>query len=182
MAFEFTFLNWIQENLRCDFLDWLVPKITVLGDSGIIWILIGLAMVISKKYRKQGVLVWIGLLMGLFFGNLIVKNLVARTRPFNINTDIQLLIPIPSEYSFPSGHTLSSTIAATIVTLTNKKFGWIVIPLAVLIAFSRLYLYVHFPTDILGGIVMGVVIGSLTYFVGKIVIEKMKKENQILNK
>lgn len=177
MGFDSDVLIWIQEYLKSDFLDWFMPKITVLGDSGLIWIIFGLILVLSKKYRKQGILVWIGLLLGLIFGNLIVKNLVARPRPFTLNPNIQLLIPAPSEYSFPSGHTLSSTIAATIITLTNKKFGWIAIPLALLIAFSRLYLQVHFPTDIIGGIVMGLVVGTLTYFIGTKIINICKKNN-----
>lgn len=175
MGFDWDILEWIQEFLKNDFLDWFMPRITMLGDSGLIWILFGLILVLSKKYRKQGFLVWIGLLLGLLFGNLIVKNLVARSRPFTLNPNINLLIPEPSEYSFPSGHTLSSTIAATIITLTNKKFGWVVIPLALIIAFSRLYLQVHFPTDIIGGIVMGVIIGSLTYFVGTKIINNIKE-------
>lgn len=176
MGFDWDVLAWIQEFLKNDFLDWFMPRVTMLGDSGLIWILFGLVLVINKKYRKQGILVWIGLLLGLIFGNLILKNLVARPRPFELNPNIQLLIPKPSEYSFPSGHTLSSTIAATIITLTNKKFGWVVIPLALIISFSRLYLQVHFPTDIIGGIVMGVIIGTLTYFVGMKIINNSKKQ------
>lgn len=128
-----------------------MPRITVLGNAGIIWIIIGVAMLISKKYRKYGVLVLAGLLIGLIIGNGIVKNVVQRARPCWIDTNFKMLIAIPKDYSFPSGHTQASCIATTIITLTNKKFGWVVIPLTILIAFSRMYLYVHFPTDILGG-------------------------------
>ena len=74
-----------------------------------------------------------------------------------------MLVKVPTDYSFPSGHTLSSVIGATILTQADRRFGWAAIPLAALIAFSRLYLYVHFPSDILGAAVLGVVIGVLTF-------------------
>ena len=171
MPFEFDILNWIQDVMQCDFLDWFMAKFTLLGEAGIIWIALAVAMIITKKYRKYGFLVLAGLLLGLIIGNGIVKNVVMRARPFQVREGIKLLISAPGEYSFPSGHAQSSFIAATIITLTNKKFGYAVIPIAVIMAFSRLYLYVHFPTDILAGIIMGIAIGCFTFFVGKKVLK-----------
>lgn len=173
---DWEILNWIQNTLAGGVMDWLMPKITSLGNAGIIWIIIGICMLISKKYRKTGFLVLIGLLIGLIVGNGIVKNLVARERPCWINTDFKLLIATPKDFSFPSGHTQASVIAATIITLSHRKWGWIVIPLATIIAFSRLYLYVHFPTDVLGGALMGFAIGIVTYFLGNKLIENIKKQ------
>lgn len=167
MNFDWKILENIQNIFKCKFFDWLMPKITVLGDGGIIWIIIGLCMIISKKYRKNGVLVLAGLVLGLIIGNGFVKNIVQRPRPCWIDTDFQMLIGVPKDYSFPSGHTQASCIAATIVTLTNKKIGFVVIPMALLIGFSRMYLYVHFPTDILGGMVIGITIGAFTYILGR---------------
>ena len=125
----------------------------------------------TKKHRKAGFLVLIGMLLGLIIGNGILKNVVARSRPCWINKDWQMLISIPKDYSFPSGHTQASVIAATILTLYKKKWGIVVIPLTVIIAFSRLYLYVHFPTDVLGGALLGLIIGLFTYYVGNKIIE-----------
>ena len=88
---------------------------------------------------------------------------------------MQLLIANPTDYSFPSGHTLSSVIGATVLTKANRKFGLAAIPLAALIAFSRLYLYVHFPTDILGAAVLGVGIGLVTCTIGDRVRTLAKK-------
>lgn len=178
MAFDWSILNGIQDLFKCDFMDAFMPVVTSLGNAGIIWIIIGICMLISKKYRKQGILVLIGLLIGLIIGNGIIKNLIARQRPCWINSDFPLLIPSPKDFSFPSGHTQASVIAATIITMGNKKHGLIVIPLAVLIAFSRMYLYVHFPTDILGGAVMGLIIGSATYIWGNKAIDALKKNKQ----
>lgn len=180
MAIDWTILDKIQSMLSSGFMDWLMPRITMLGNAGAIWIVIGVVLLISKKHRKIGFLVLVGLLLGLIIGNGIVKNLVARPRPCWLDTEFNMLISVPKDYSFPSGHTQASVIAATIITLYRKEWGWIVIPLAAGIAFSRLYLYVHFPTDVLGGAVLGVIIGMVTYYVGNRIISAFiaKKQNR----
>ena len=140
MALDWGILHWIQNNISCPFLDAVVPKLTMLGNAGIIWILAGVLLLCTKKYRRQGALVLVGLLAGLLVGNVALKHLVARSRPCWLDPSVQLLIATPTDYSFPSGHTLSSTIAATILTKTDRRFGYAAISLAVLIALSRLYL------------------------------------------
>ena len=137
MALDWGILHWIQNNITCPFLDAVVPKLTMLGNAGIIWILAGVLLLCTKKYRRQGALVLMGLLVGLLVGNVALKHLVARSRPCWLDPSVQLLIATPTDYSFPSGHTLSSTIAATILTKTDRRFGYVAIPLAVLIALSR---------------------------------------------
>lgn len=178
MAIDWMILDKIQSMLSSGFMDWLMPKITVLGNAGIVWIIIGLAMVISKKYRKTGIMVLAGLLLGLIIGNGIIKNLVARQRPCWINSDFHLLIPNPKDYSFPSGHTQASVIAATVITMRHKQWGWVVIPLAVIIAFSRLYLYVHFPSDVLGGAIIGLAIGIFTVICGNKIISSIQNRKK----
>ena len=142
-------LNGLQNMFKCDFMDHVMPEITWLGDGGFVWLGASGSLMCTKKYRKQGMLLLTGLSAGFIYGNIILKNAIARPRPCWIDKDVPMLIPIPKDYSFPSCHTLSSVIAATILTKTNKKFGCFAIPLAGLISFSRLYLYVHFPSDIL---------------------------------
>ena len=115
-----------------------------------------------------------GLLLSLLVGNGILKPLVGRLRPFEIREGIELIIKAPGGYSFPSGHTVSSVVGATVLTRANKKFGYVAIPLAVLIAFSRMYLFVHFPTDILAGAVLGFAIGFAVVSVGNRLINKIK--------
>lgn len=117
-------------------------------------------MLITKKYRKQGVILATALLTGFIVGNVVLKNLIGRARPCWLNTDIRLLIATPMDYSFPSGHTLSSFAAATVLCRANRKFAYAAIPLALLIAVSRLYLYVHFPSDIIGAGLIGIFIGT----------------------
>ena len=132
MALDWGILHWIQNNITCPFLDAVVPKLTMLGNAGIIWILAGVLLLCTKKYRRQGALVLMGLLAGLLVGNVALKHLVARSRPCWLDPSVQLLIATPTDYSFPSGHTLSSTIAATILAKTDRRFGYAAISLAVL--------------------------------------------------
>lgn len=161
MNFDWTILQWIQETLRCGALDFLMPKITLLGNGGMIWIAAALIMICTKKYRKNGILLLVGLVVGVLIGNVCLKNLVGRARPCWIDPGVPLLIANPTDYSFPSGHTLSSVIAATMLYDTDRRFGIPAIVLAALIAFSRLYLYVHFPTDVLASVLLGVLIGKI---------------------
>lgn len=157
---DWAILRWIHNVFRCEFMDSAMTFITHLGDKGLIWIAAGLVMLFFAKYRRNGIVLWIGLLVGLLVFNVLLKNIFMRDRPCWIDTDYALLIPNPKDFSFPSGHTGSSVIAATILTMTNRKFGYAAIPLAVLISFSRLYLYVHFPSDVLASTVLGVMIGA----------------------
>lgn len=158
MSLDWGILQAIQ-NLTCPFLNFVMPKITALGNAGAIWFAAALCLVCTKKYCRQGILMLAALAAGAVLGVAFLKNLIARPRPCWLDTSVPLLIAVPRDYSFPSGHTLMSAIGATMLTGTDRRFGLAAIPLAVLIAFSRLYLYVHFPSDILGGAVLGVAIG-----------------------
>jgi len=160
-SMDWSILYWIQQHITCGFLDVIMPRISALGNMGMIWIAVAIVMIISKKYRREGVLLLAALLVGVLVGNVILKHVIARPRPCWIDTGIRLLMTSPTDYSFPSGHTLSSVIGATVLTMTNKKFAVAAIPLACLIAFSRLYLFVHFPSDVLAAAVLGLAIGIL---------------------
>ncbi len=162
-SLDWQILHFIRDSLACPFLDFIMPKLTLLGDKGIVWIAISLILLCTKKYRKCGVLCLCGMLAGLLIGNVALKNLIARPRPCWIE-NVGLLVKNPTDFSFPSGHTLSSVISAVILTLANKRFAFFAVPLAVIIAFSRLYLYVHFPSDVLFGALLGVAIGFSTWF------------------
>ena len=167
-------LDFIQSNMRSGFFDVVMPIITSLGNGGIIWILIALALIATQKYRMAGVTILAALLMHLLIGNVILKPLIARVRPCDVNTAIELLIPRPTDYSFPSGHTMSSFAAATVIIRTDKRMGIFAMLLATVIAFSRLYLYVHYPSDVVGGIVIGIALGVFA----SCVIAKFAKESR----
>lgn len=156
---EIKILDLIQ-NMRTPLLDDLMCFITKLGNAGAIWILLTVILLIIPKTRKSGVIVMIALAIDVILCNVILKNLVARVRPFDVNTMITLLIPKPYDYSFPSGHTAASFATVAALFFAGEQKIWkCTLVLAVLIAFSRLYLYMHYPTDILGGIIVGIVAG-----------------------
>ena len=150
-------LSFIQEHLKNSVMDTIMPVITSLGNSGIVWIVIAAILSSMKKYRKYGVMLALALIITLVIGNITLKPLIARTRPFDANNlkDI-LLIKAPKDYSFPSGHTMASFAAATVLIYMNRKVGIVAMVLAVLIAFSRLYLYVHYPSDVFAGMIFGI--------------------------
>ena len=173
---EIHILNMIQ-NLRTPIGDVVVPLITRLGDAGIIWIILTVLLLIIPKTRKTGVIMLAALLADVLLCNVVIKNLVARTRPFDVNTAVQLLVAKPRDYSFPSGHTAASFASVTALYLAGEKKLWkIALVLAVLIAFSRLYLYVHYPTDVLGGIITGAIAGYIGYKLTFIVQSKHRKK------
>jgi len=158
---ELAILDWIQNTLRCDFLDALVPMITKLNDNGEVWILLAVVLVCMKKYRRAGLSVGAGLGLNLLVCNQIMKPLFGRIRPFMVNTAVDLLVKAPSSGAFPSGHTASSFAVVGALWAAKSPLWKPAAVLASLIALSRLYLYVHWPTDILGGIVVGWVCGVL---------------------
>lgn len=166
MSVDFYILNIILE-LRCGFLDFLMPKITMLGNGGFIWITAAVIMCLFKKQRKTGIMILSGLLIGFIVCTFILKPIVARPRPCWIDSSVPMLIDIPHDYSFPSGHTLSSFVSAFILMYRKSGLRFIALALAVMIAFSRMYLYVHFPSDVLGGLLIAAVTA-----VGVIYIEK----------
>ena len=156
-------LLWIQEYIRNDFLTPIFKFITSLGDEGYVWIAIAVLLLFVKNYRKVGLMVGGSLLGSLVFNNMIIKNIVARPRPYRMMEELMILIPEPGEYSFPSGHTSSSFAAGVVLYLMlPKKYGIPAMVLAFLIGISRLYVGVHYPTDVLGGMVMGTLLAVAT--------------------
>ena len=168
-AFDLPILDWIAAHIYCPFLDFLMPAITRLGDAGILWILLAALFLCLPKYRKAGLTMVFSLLLGLLICNVTLKPLVARIRPFDyqllhFGKEIPLLIPKPRDFSFPSGHTNASFAAAMALLLHDRKPGIPAMILAALIAFSRLYLYVHYPTDVLTSVLLGVGVAYLANF------------------
>lgn len=160
--FEFEILEFIRNNLKNGFLDAVMPMVTMCGNMGIIWVAIALVISAKAKYRKCSITMLIGLIVGVIVGNLIIKNAVQRDRPCWLVEIPDLLIANPQDFSFPSGHTLSSFCAASVLFHYDKRLGVPSFGVAVMIAFSRLYLYVHFPTDIIGGAFLGMIVASIT--------------------
>ena len=170
--FDLPILDWMAANLRCGILDFLMPIITLLGDAGIFWIAASVVLLCIPKYRKAGLGMAISLLIGVVLCNITLKPLVGRIRPYDYQLQhfgktIGLLVATPHDFSFPSGHTIASFEAAVALTLRHKKLGAAALVLAVLIAFSRMYLYVHYPTDVLASVILGTGIAFLGCFLAE---------------
>ena len=147
-----------------------MTSVTKLGDAGIFWIILTLIFLIIPKMRKTGVIMAAALLTDLLICNVFLKNIVARTRPYDVNTTVELLVEKLRDYSFPSGHTAASFASVTALYLAGERRLWIIaLVISCLIAVSRLYLYVHYPTDVLGGIIFGCLSGWIGYHIVKLV-------------
>lgn len=160
---DYAILDFIQEHIACGFLDVVVPLFTKLCDKGILPILVGLALLFFKKTRRAGIVMLAALAVGGLLCNVWLKPFIARPRPFEGLEEIALLIAPPSGYSFPSGHTTSAFEFAFGLSLLGKRWAVVGYIFAVLMGFSRLYLYVHFPTDVLAGAVVGSIASLIAY-------------------
>lgn len=157
-------LNLIQKYLKYSFMDSFMVFITTLGNKGLIWIIISMLLIIKKEYRKIGLYALVALILVTVLGEGILKNVIGRARPFVGIEGIELLIKEPSSFSFPSGHTAISFVMAAVLGHKVKKIRIPLYILASLIAFSRLYLFVHNPSDIVAGIALGFLCSTFIIF------------------
>ena len=178
MGIELNILDWFQ-TLHTPLLDKLMVFITSLGNAGIIWIVMTIVFLLIPKMRKTGAVMAAALIIDLLLCNVILKNLVARTRPYDVNTGVQLLVSRLHDYSFPSGHTAAAFASVTALYLEGEKKLWKpALVLACLIGISRLYLYVHYPTDVLGGALAGAISGYLGYRFVQTIFYRIKQKRE----
>lgn len=164
MAWEADFLSALQ-NIRSPFLDKVMAYLSMLGDHGIFCICLGFVLLIFAKTRRTGWQVLLSMLLAYIVANLVIKNIVARVRPYDAYPFLEALVHKPHDWSFPSGHSVNVFAAATAIFLNHKKTGICALVIAALVAFSRLYNCVHYPTDVLAGIVIGVGFAVLVHYV-----------------
>lgn len=174
MNVEFDILNAIQ-TIHTPYLDKLMCGITRLGNMGLVWIALALLLLIYPKKSKTAILLLTALVIDTLLCNALLKNVFCRIRPCDVNTTVQLLVARPRDFSFPSGHTAISFAAVSALYYSKEKWLWKgAAVLAALIAFSRLYLYVHYPTDVLGGIITGWIAGYAAWIIAR----GLQKENK----
>lgn len=166
-SFDFSVLDAIQNSLRCGFLDGFTVFLSYLTTSGIIWIVLGIVLIIFKKTRAAGIMVLGALAIGFLTGDVLLKHIISRPRPFVVNSGFNLLISPPSGSSFPSTHSTLAAAVTTVLLAKKKSIGFAALALTVCIAFSRLYLYVHFPTDVLCGLLLGVITGIAVILIAR---------------
>lgn len=178
MEWEFYILDFIHKYFSNPVMDNIMKFVSFLGSLGIIWIAITIILLCTKKHRLLGRSMAVNLGVNLVACNLIIKPIVARLRPFEFNQSINLLVSAPTDSSFPSGHTLFAFATATIIFIYNKKVGLLMYLFACVMAFSRLYLYVHFPTDVAFGAFLGIILAITSHFLEKLIFSG-KNANKI---
>lgn len=160
---EKAMLIFIQENLRGSFLDGVMIVSSWIGDYAIIWIALGAFLIIFRKTRKGGFDMLISMAVAAVISNLILKNILARPRPFLAIDELTLIISPLNSFSFPSGHACSSFAAATALALTFRGKGALAFIPAAMISFSRIYVGIHYPSDVLCGALIGVLVAWCIY-------------------
>ncbi len=163
--YDFKIIRYINSHLSNRILDKLMKWITALGNLGLIWIVISIFLISKKDLRQEGLMVIAALILTAIVGECIIKHIVKRKRPFVIiGSEDDLLIGTPRTYSFPSGHTASSFAVSSVFINTDNNITVFIVIIATLIALSRLYLNVHYPSDIIGGGILGFLCGSIIVF------------------
>lgn len=181
VSFDLPILDWIQANLTNPLLDKIMPIITLFGDGGIFWIAVAVVLLFFPKYRKTGLAMGVALILGVLVCNVTMKPIIARIRPYDfqeqyLEKTITLLIEAQHDFSFPSGHTIASFEACTVLMLNDKRLGIPATILAFLIAFSRLYLYVHYPSDVIFSFFAGILFGLL----GNLIMNAIWKKHPLV--
>lgn len=146
-------------NLHSPLLGKIMVIISTMGNKGAVWFGLGAPLVINSQSRITGIKFILSILLASFVGEIVIKRLVARMRPSMFIMDEKMLIKKPSTYSFPSGHTSSSVAGATILVIAYGIWAVPVVIFGILMGFSRLYLRVHYPSDVIAGAVLGVACG-----------------------
>lgn len=159
-GFDRAVMEFIQLHFHNIVTDRVFPVLTYLGEAGAVWIVLALAFLVRRESRRWGMIMLCAMAAGFLLGELLLKNVICRERPFQAFPGYTaLLISPPSGFSFPSGHSCASFAASTVLLAVSKKWGFPALALAVLIAFSRIFLFVHWPTDVLAGSLLGVLCG-----------------------
>ncbi len=183
-SFDFSILNFIQEHFRCDFLDGVCRFLGSVGNMGLIWIAFAVILLFFKKTRAAGMIALLAMGLGYLLGDIVIKPIVQRPRPFtydsglNMFWGVDLISKKPGNYSFPSGHSAAAWAFATTLLVKRRTLGLIAVLPAVLMMLSRLYLYVHFPTDVL----CGALLGAASAFVMMLIFKKTGLEAKIMKK
>ena len=187
LEFDIGVFQWIQ-SIQNEFLDAIMVGITTLGNAGAVFIILGLALLFTKNYRKAGLAVIMALLIMLLCNDLFLKEFFARVRPFNLYESnpekygwwgklyvFPELVHKPTSYSFPSGHTASAFAAAVALVCHNRKLGIPTVIFAALMGFSRIYVQVHYCSDVIAGVISGAVCALVAVLIVKFLFPVVDK-------
>ncbi len=175
---DFAILNWIHLHLLNPICTFALRGVTYFGEFGIGWIVIAAVLLCFRRTRRTGITMGIALLLGFLFGEVLLKNLVQRERPYLAESGIQLLIFTPFGYSFPSGHTTSSFAAALSLFFDHRRWGIAALAFAAVMGFSRLYFFVHYPSDVVAGMCLGLICALISRAITRRLFPLLSKKEQ----
>ena len=169
LAWDGNLLLWIQNAVRNPVMTPFMKTVTHLGDKGIFWIILTLALLAFPRTRRVGFYSFCALVCSYLVNNVCLKHLVARTRPYEVVQGLELIVARATDFSFPSGHSAASFASATAIfsSIRRKKWGILLLALALIIALSRLYVGIHYPTDVICGTISGILCGLAGVWIGK---------------
>ena len=177
--FERDILLWIHAHLRFAAVTPVMRLLSLLGDKGLFWIALTVILLLFRRTRRLGIYCAVSIVLTFLVVNCAVKPLVARTRPYDLFQEIQILAHAEHDVSFPSGHSANSFAVAWILfRMTDKKYGVPAVVLAALIAFSRLYVGVHYPTDVLAGTAIAIALAEVTLLLGSRIEKEIKRRQR----
>ena len=179
LQFDHSVIFYVHEHLVYSFLTPIMAILSKITSNGALWILIALLLMIQKKYRVLGVAIIIALGFVFIIGDQGLKPNVARLRPFvdfpNVTVPLESALPKATSFSFPSGHSFGSFASAMTIYLglsqiapQKRYLGILALVLSVVVAFSRVYLFVHYPTDVLTGLVLGIIVGFIAWKLARV--------------
>lgn len=162
---ELDILYWLQR-LHSDFLDSVMVKVfnDFVGEKGEMWVILGILLLLIPKTRKLGLCVLSAYIIAYYIGDGILKDLIARPRPCMKDETVKLLVKRPSSFSCPSVHSMLAFASSSVIFWYHRKTGIIALVFAALVGFSRMYFFVHYPSDVLFGAALGFIIGTAVYF------------------
>lgn len=157
---------FINSSLSNPVFDYIMPIFSYAGQTGIIWIILSFLLIFfgKKPAKRIGTLCLVGLILSGISTEVVLKNVIRRERPYNVLENVNLLVPKEKSFSFPSGHATSSFTASSILGLLGRKYFLFFIFLATFISFSRIYCGVHYPSDVLSGCILGIILGNVVIF------------------
>ena len=169
-------LLFIQENIRNPILSRIFVPLTIIGNSGVFLVVVGIIMCIIKKTRRIGMVFLASIVIGFIINDIVIKNIVRRIRPFEAISALEILVKAPKSFSFPSGHTASFFAAATSLFYNSRRNAFVSLVIATAMGFSRMYVGVHYPSDVLAGMVVGVTSGAASIYLYKRLINEQNNK------
>ena len=177
--FERDILLWLHTHLRFAPVTPVMRLFSLLGDYGLFWIALTVVLILVRRTRRVGIYCAASMLLTFLLVNGVIKPLFARMRPYDLFQEIQILVNAEHDFSFPSGHSANSfSVAWILFRMAKKKYGVPALILAVLVAFSRLDVGVHYPTDVLGGAAIAIALAELTLHLLPLAKKKVESRKQ----